>query len=131
MNVNDISHFNSKDIPNQFGQYFSTTGNNMLSDIKQSHKQISNYISKIPNNNRTLFINPCTQNEISKLIDQLPNKTSSGYDEINNLLLKYTKTVPVGTLRIDFQYVHIEGECLQCYEACRSSPSLKTKTRQY
>ena len=88
VNFNDISCFNPKDIANQFGQYFSTIGNNLSSNIKQSHKQISDYISKIPNNNRTLFMHPCTQNEILKLIDQLPNKTSSGHDEINNILLK-------------------------------------------
>ena len=75
VNVNDISYFNPKDIANQFVQYFSTIGNNLSSNIKQSHKQISDYISKILNNNRTLFMPPCTQNEIFKLIDQLPNKT--------------------------------------------------------
>ena len=48
-------------------------------------------MSKILNNNRTLFMNPCSQNEVSKLIDQLPNKSSSGHDEINNLLLKKLK----------------------------------------
>ena len=33
----------------------------------------------------------CTCNEISKLIDQLHNKTSSRHDEINNVLLKKLK----------------------------------------
>ena len=88
VNVNDISYFYPKHIANQFGQYFSTIGNNMSSNIKQSHKQISDYISKIPNNNRTFFMHPCTPNEISIPIDQLPNKTSSEHNEINNLLLK-------------------------------------------
>ena len=56
-------------------------------------------------------MHPCTQNEISKLIGQLPNKLNSGHDEINNLPLKITKTVPVGTFRSDFQNVHIKAEC--------------------
>ena len=68
-------------------------------------------------------MHPCTKNKISKLIDQLPNKISSRHDEIDSVLLK-TKTVLVGTFRSDFQYVHIKGECPQCSEACRNSPSL-------
>ena len=33
-------------------------------------------------------MNPCTIYEIKKLIDSLLNKTSSGHDNISNLLLK-------------------------------------------
>ena len=39
VNVNDINYFNPKDIASQCGQYFSTIGNNMSSNIKQSHKK--------------------------------------------------------------------------------------------
>ena len=46
VNVNDISYFNPKDIANQFGQYFSTIGNNMSSKIKQGHKQISDIFGR-------------------------------------------------------------------------------------
>ena len=42
----------------------------------------------------------CTQNEISKHIDKLPNKTSSGHDEINNILLK-THALPTEILGND------------------------------
>ena len=31
---------------------------------------------------------PCTVTEITKLIENLPNKTSSGYDNITNVILK-------------------------------------------
>ena len=33
-------------------------------------------------------MNPCTTQEIKNLIDTLPNKTSSGHDDISNQLLK-------------------------------------------
>ena len=35
-----------------------------------------------------MFRNPCTTYEIKRLINSLPNKTSSGHDDISNILLK-------------------------------------------
>ena len=35
-----------------------------------------------------MYILPTFENEVSKLIEQLPNKKSHGYDKINNCLLK-------------------------------------------
>ena len=37
---------------------------------------------------QSLSLSQTTQQEVKKLINKLPNKTSSGYDNINNILLK-------------------------------------------
>ena len=39
-------------------------------------------------NNKNLFLAPTTEYEVTSLITALPNKTSSGYDNVNNLCLK-------------------------------------------
>ena len=38
-----------------------------------------------------MFLEPTTEHEVDRLIDSLKNKKSSGYDQINNLLLKDLK----------------------------------------
>ena len=46
------------------------------------------FLDKIRQNSCSLFMNPCTTYEIKRLINNLPNKTSSGHDDISNKLLK-------------------------------------------
>ena len=45
-------------------------------------------MNKIPRLVQSLYLNQTTEWEVKKLIKKLPNKTSSGYDNINNILLK-------------------------------------------
>ena len=56
-----------------------------------SKTKINDYINKIPEQKDSMFLAPCTELEICKLIDNLPNKNSSGYDDISNILLKRLK----------------------------------------
>ena len=51
-------------------------------------KVLLNTLIKIVRNPNTLYLVPTNSTEILWLINHLPNKTSSGHDEINNLLLK-------------------------------------------
>ena len=88
---NDILHYSPEKITNAFGNYFSTIGNKMASKIKKSKIEISKYISKINMNEKTMFWLPVTKLEIVKLIDSLPNKRSSGFDNVDNKLLKAIK----------------------------------------
>ena len=39
----------------------------------------------------SIFLSPVTYHELDRLIDRLPNKVSSGYDNISNILLKNIK----------------------------------------
>ena len=39
-------------------------------------------------NHNSLFLSPTTTQEIVKLVSRLPNKCSSGHDNISNILLK-------------------------------------------
>ena len=46
------------------------------------------YCEKIPQNEKSLFMSPCNESEVSNLIWKLPMKMSSGHDNISNVLLK-------------------------------------------
>ena len=56
----------------------------MPSKKKILNKQLHFIMTKLPD----ILKVSTTEGEIKKLIENLPNKTSSGYDNINNILLK-------------------------------------------
>ena len=56
----------------------------------------------IPENVKSRFLAPCNKEEISKIISGLPNKTSSGFDNISNVLLKKLQPSVLDALEIIF-----------------------------
>ena len=84
----NIKITNSKEISEEFGKYFATIGKNYADKIAKPHTSIDNYTRKIPMQEKTLYMYPTNVGEIEKLIRELPNKTSSGHDDISNRLLK-------------------------------------------
>ena len=86
--IDAIDYFQPKQIANEFGKYFRNIGKKFANKIPKSLKSMSTYLEKIRQNSSSLFMNPCTTYEIKMLINSLPNKTSSGHDDISNKLLK-------------------------------------------
>ena len=56
--------------------------------IEKPLTPLKEYLNKIPINRNSMNLSLTCENEISKLIAQLPNKKSHGYDKINNCLQK-------------------------------------------
>ena len=86
--IDNIQVSDNKQISNEFGKYFSTIGERVATKGGNSNNDIHQYLNKIPRNNTSVFLTPCNPTELTKLIDKLPNKLSSGYDDISNKLLK-------------------------------------------
>ena len=76
------------EISNQFCTYFSNVGKNFANKIPKSKKTIEEYLCMIRMNKDSVFFYPTTRQEIQKIIQKLPNKKSSGHDNIDNVLLK-------------------------------------------
>ena len=51
---------------------------------------------------KTLFLRPTTRQELIQLIHKLPNKSSSGYDKVSNIILKHLVDEIVHPLEIIF-----------------------------
>ena len=69
--------------------------------VKNSKRKITYYNDKITSNSKSIYFYCTTETEIKKLIKNLPNKTSSGYDNISNILLKKlcaTITTPLSVI---------------------------------
>ena len=71
-----------------FAEHFALIGKNLAQKILSPKKNIHDYKNKIPRQVQSLYLSQTTEQEVKKLKKKLPNKTSSGYDNINNILLK-------------------------------------------
>ena len=86
--INGIKPIKAKEIANSFGEFYSTLGAELAGKILPSTTTIDNYISRIPNQLSSLALNGTTVPEIEHIINQLPNKSSHGHDDISNTMLK-------------------------------------------
>ena len=100
--VNNIEYYDSVGITNNLCKYFANIGENLSSKIPKSNKSINEYLAKIKRNEKSLFLRPTSEQEINKIIEKLPNKNSSGYDNISNILLKKLKIPLLKPLNIIF-----------------------------
>ena len=71
-----------------FCNHFANVGKRYADKIGKSNKRNENYLQNIKINKHSLFLTPITESELLSLINALPNKLSSGFDNINNVLLK-------------------------------------------
>ena len=80
--------YDTSKIANEFGEYFANVGESYAKKIPTSHKSINHYLSKLQSSSESIFLKSTNKVEIQRLIQMLPNKGSSGYDKIDNILLK-------------------------------------------
>ena len=80
-------------------------------------------------NNHSLFLTPVTESELKSLITALPNKMSSGYDNLNNVLLKQIKDSVVKPISICVNRSLTEGLFPQAMKLADVYPLFKSKNK--
>ena len=110
LKIGDLEVHDSKRIVNEFGQYFSKIGNVYADNSKSSKTNIIDYLKVIPRNAKSLYLTPTTEVEIMNLISQLLNKKSSGYDNIDNVILKHIKECISPIMAKIFNLSMLEGK---------------------
>ena len=88
LKINNVLEYDTAKITNKFGEYFSSVGKDFAKKVSKSKLEAHHYCEKIPRNDKSLFMTPCTETEVAKFMQQLLMKTSSGHDNISNVLLK-------------------------------------------
>ena len=86
--IENVKTYSSAKITNEFGRYFSEIGESFANKIKPSNENRNHYLNKMKRLDKSLFLRPTDHTEIVNIINKLPNKNSSGNDEISNILLK-------------------------------------------
>ena len=88
LTVDRVKIFNKKMIAEEFPKFYFNLGESLASKITPGSKPAENYLSLIPRIVNSLVFSETNASEIEKIIDRLPNKASSGYDGVSNILLK-------------------------------------------
>ena len=74
-------------VAEKFNEFFANIGKN----IQRSNPSAA--VTTLTDVNISLRVYPVSDTEVSAIIDSLPNKSSSGEDEISNIVVKTTKSV--------------------------------------
>ena len=119
------------DIANELGRFFSTVGGGggqkFANNTPKPEKNLDHYLSLILRNHNSIFLAATNPNEITKLIEKLPNKKSSGYDNIDNILLKAIKNEIVVPLSMIFNKSLSQGIFPTCMKLAEVVPLFKSK----
>ena len=107
--IDGTNHYDADSISNKFANHFATIGKKYSESTPVSTKSIDLYLSKIKANNKSIFLTPCTVNEIKKIISALASKKSSGYDGISNVMIKKLSPSISMPLTIIFNKSLVEG----------------------
>ena len=129
--VDNIEHYDASGITNGLCKYFANVGENFLSKIPKAKKDINEYLSKITKNNASLYMTPTNQIEICRIIDNLLHKSSSGYDNISNVLLKQLKPCLIEPLSIIFNKSISTGIFPEIMKSADVFPLYKSKQNSY
>ena len=126
----NISRTDPYSITNTFNEFFSTVGKRYAEKQKVSLTETTNNIGNIENNPKTLFLSPCTAEEIGTIISKLPHKTSSGHDNISNVLLKKLTQSIIDPLSIIFNQSMETGKFPETMKKADVTPLYKSKDEQ-
>ena len=107
--IDNLLITNQQEIANKFAEFFSTVGPSFARKIGSPAKVITDYNKKIPLNKMSLYMYPTNSEEIKSVINNMLNKTSTGYDGISNKLLKGIKSSILNPLTIIFNQSMSQG----------------------
>ena len=127
--VDHICYETGSEIVNEFAKHFSSVGKKYASLVNRPKTDNNDRTRCIPSSNKTIFLDATAPNEIQNLINSLPNKRSSGHDNINNLLLKDIKLSVVVPLSIIFNMSLNEGSFPNKMKVADTVPLFKGKDR--
>jgi len=115
ININDESHTNLLDIANAFNTYFTSVADNLLTKNFSDMDTITNedpmtYLRKnFKYCHSQIKLKNTTTYEINKIINSLKSKTTHGYDEISDKILKARAPFILSPLTYIFKKVLSSG----------------------
>ena len=88
LKIDGIKEYNASKISNGFANYFANVFKRFANQIPTPKKHINEYLKKLQTSNDSVFMYPTIEQEVLKIVRNLPSKRSSGHDNISNVLLK-------------------------------------------
>ena len=88
LDIDGLREYSAQRICNSFAKYFAGVGKKFSEKIQTPTKPVKDYLKLMQSSQGSLFLNPTYTQEIVKIMSKLPIKSSSGHDNISNILLK-------------------------------------------
>ena len=129
LKINNMNEYNGQRISEEFAKYFSTIGKTYANSMQKPKNDLNDYLKQIPAQSKSLFLNPTTESEITKLIDKLPPKKSCGIDGVDNIIPKEIKPFIVGLLCIIFNKSLETGVFPERMKTAKVVPLYKSKSK--
>ena len=130
LKIDNMIKYDSESITNSFNEYFSTVGESLAKQQNCKAPELEGYLKSQNQHHTSMFLHPTTTNKILALIKNLPNKRSSRYDNISNLLSKTLSTQISVQLEIIFNKSIEEGTFRTNMKKADIVPLYKSKDKQ-
>ena len=129
LKIDGLNEYRAKQISNNFASYFSKVGKTFADRIPKSEKSITAYLKLLQSNNASIFLYPTSSIEIVKIVKGLPNKKSSGFDNVSNVFLKEIINNLSGPLSMIYNKSLLHGEFPTIMKIAEIVPLFKAKER--
>ena len=129
LRIDNILKYDPSSITNGLCEFFANIGEQYANQIDSAGLDISKHINNIESNPSSLYSSPTTMFEVRELISNLPQKTSSGHDNISNTLLKQLNEVVASLLSLIFNKSLEEGIFPDQMKLADVFPLFKSKER--
>lgn len=127
VNGNDITDPNQ--VCNVFNSYFATIGQLLAAEIpKRFHDRTMQALPTplFTDNSQLTLLEPCTEEEILKIINQLDSNSSSGLDGINTKAIKCIKNFISKCLAASFNKLFLDGTFPGTLKIAKVTPIYKS-----
>ena len=134
LKVDNITKYDGDSITSCFNDFFSSVGENLAKQQFVSQDELKHYMKALKSSETNIFMQPTSSMEIHNLLESLPNKTSSGYDNISNILFKSLSKTIIIPLEIIFNksieegiFPFLCGNTLNWFKSYLSNRLIRTK----
>ena len=129
LKIDNVNEYGAKRISNRFAKYFAGVGKDFAEKIPKANKSITAYLKLLQSNKSSLFLEPTCDKEIKQIVSALPSKSSSGHDNISNILLKEIID-PLANVLVDvFNKSMVKGIFPSVMKLAEVVPLYKSKER--
>ena len=126
LRVDTIEETNSETIVNRLAQHFSSIGKIYAQKIPPSTCGVETYLQEIKICDKSMYLKPVTELDLRSIIECLPNKTSSGWDSLSNILIKKLIDIIIQPLCIVVNQSIQEGIFPEIMKLAHITPLLKS-----
>lgn len=127
LNHNNKTISDPQKISELFNDHFINIGEHLSSKIQ---KKVNPFLNKIPLNNKTIFLNPISEDEILSIVNSLNNSNSCGYDKISIKTIKSLSVSIIPSLCNLFNQCLIKGHFPEIFKKSIVTPVYKNGNKE-